>query len=85
MDRATPTITLRNDSLIVDFKREASGWMKLIRTADKKLDQQFEITTDQRNSFRIPVSGKKSGLWKVQLDWKSMGRPYLYEKEVMLP
>jgi hypothetical protein len=85
MDRAEPTIVLRNDSLVVIFKREASGLMKMIRTADKKLDQHFEINTDQANTFKIPVGSQKTGLWKVQLDWTSMGRPYLYEKEVMLP
>ncbi len=85
MDRATPTIILRNDSLVVVFKREASGIMKMIRTADKKLDTQFDVNTDQKNTFGVPVANKKSGLWKIQLDWKSMGRPYLYEKEVMLP
>jgi len=85
MDRAEPTIVLRNDSLVVTFKREATGLMKMIRTADKKLDQQFDIKTDQTHSFSIPVGKQKSGLWKVQLDWTSMGRPYLYEKEVMLP
>ena len=85
MDRATPTIELQNDSLIVTFKREATGLMRMIRTADKKLDQQFDIRTDQANTFKIPVGRQKSGLWKVQLDWTSMGRPYLYEKGVMLP
>lgn len=85
MDRAEPVIALRNDSLVVTFKREATGSMRMIRTADKKLDQQFDISTDQTHTFKIPVSRQKSGLWKVHLDWTSMGRPYLFEKEVMLP
>jgi hypothetical protein len=84
-DRATPTFSLRNDSLIVVFTREATGNMRMIRTADSKLDQRFEIDTDTGNMFRIPVSTMARGLWKVQLDWTSMGRPYLYEKELMLP
>ena len=85
MDRAEPAIELRNDSLVITFKREATGSMRMIRTADKKLDQRFDIRTDQTHTFKIPVSKQKSGLWKVQLDWTSMGRPYLFEKEVMLP
>jgi hypothetical protein len=84
-DRAEPKLELRNDSLVVTFTRAASGQLRIIRTADKRLDQQYEISTDTSKVFRVPVLKNARGLWKVQLDWTSMGRPYLYEKEVMLP
>lgn len=84
-DLAEPNFTLRNDSLGILFKREANGKMRMIRTADSKLDQSYVIHTDTGKTFAIPVTGMARGLWKVQLEWSSMGRPYLYEKEVMLP
>lgn len=84
-DRAEPTFTLRNDSLMIVFTWEAIGKMRMIRTADSKLDQRYDINTDTGKVFSIPVSTMARGLWKVQLDWTSMGRPYLYEKELMLP
>jgi hypothetical protein len=84
-DKAEPVITLQNDSLVIVFSRESSGKLLMIRTADSKLDQNYEIDTDTGKTFRIPVSKLAKGLWKIQLDWTSMGRPYLYEKELMLP
>ena len=84
-DRAEPKLELRNDSLVVTFARSATGQLRMIRTADKALDQQYEIDTDTAKVFTIPVRQKARGLWKVQLDWTSMGRPYLFEKELMLP
>jgi hypothetical protein len=84
-DRAEPAILLRNDSLVVTFTREATGKIRMIRTANSKLDKSYELETDTTKVFKIPVINLARGLWKVQLDWSSMGRPYLYEKEVMLP
>jgi hypothetical protein len=80
-----PAFLLRNDSLVVTFPAAAEGTLKLIRTADKKMDRAFKLETDADNQFKISTRGKGSGLWKVQMDWTTAGTPYLYEKEVMLP
>ncbi|MET3113742.1 hypothetical protein AAKU52_001471 [Pedobacter sp. CG_S7] len=83
-DHATPEVSIVNNTFIIIFSQAAEGTVKLIRTADKKLDETMVLKTDTANQFKIPMDGKATGLWKLQLDWKSMGTPYLYEKEVML-
>lgn len=81
---ATPEVSTANNKIIITFTEAAEGTVKLIRTADKKMDKLIVLKTDTANQFIIPMEGKATGLWKLQLEWKSMGTPYLYEKEVML-
>jgi hypothetical protein len=85
LNHMEPSVLLRNDSIVVTFPAAAYGILKLIRTADKKMDQSFRLETDLSNQFLIATPGKGSGLWKLQVDWTTSGTTYLYEKEVMLP
>jgi hypothetical protein len=83
-DKAAPTVTIADNTIIITFTHHAAGTVKLIRTADKRMDLNLVLNTDSANRFQLPISGKASGLWKLQLDWTSNGTAYLYEKEVML-
>jgi len=83
-DQATPEVVLSADQLTITFAKEASGSIKLIRTADKDLDRAMVLKTDSLKQFTIPTKGLARGLWKLQIDWDSHGTAYLYEKEVML-
>lgn len=82
--RAVPEILIEKDSVTITFRQPAKGKAKLIRTADKELDQEMEIKTDDLYQFRFPVKGMHSGLWKLQLDWISGETAYLFEKEITL-
>lgn len=84
LDLATPDVVVANQQLTVTFKHNATGTIKLIRTADKDLDKNMTLKTDSLNQFIIPTTGLATGLWKLQIDWNSNGISYLYEKEVML-
>lgn len=84
LDLATPDVVVANQQLTVTFKHNATGTIKLIRTADKDLDKNMTLKTDSLNQFIIPTTGLAPGLWKLQIDWNSNGISYLYEKEVML-
>jgi hypothetical protein len=84
LDHATPEVSVKENTIIITFADDAAGSVKLIRTADKKMDRKLQLQTDSLHEFKIPVQGLASGLWKLQLDWKSNDKPYLYEKEVIL-
>lgn len=84
LDQATPDVVVANQQLTVTFKHNATGTIKLIRTADKDLDKNMTLKTDSLNQFIIPTTGLATGLWKLQINWNSNGISYLYEKEVML-
>ncbi len=83
-DKAAPKVSIVNNAIVLTFSHHAEGKVKLIRTADKRMDQTLVLSTDSANQFQLPMAGKASGLWKLQLDWESNGKPYLYEKEVIL-
>jgi hypothetical protein len=83
-DKAQPEVVLTDNDLTITFITQAVGTAKLIRTADKKLDQTMILKTDDANEFKIATTGKSTGLWKLQLEWTSDGKVYLYEKEVIL-
>ena len=79
-EHAEPKTVLLNDSLIVTFSKPATGELKLIRTADKRLDKSFVFTSSEEIKY---VVSKKGG-WKIRLTWQSGNKSYLYEKEVLL-
>lgn len=83
-DHAEPLVILKEDNIVLTFSQQAAGKVKLIRTADKKMDKLMKLQTDTAKQFLIPVAGKAKGLWKLQLEWNSNGKDYLFEKEVML-
>jgi hypothetical protein len=83
-DQATPEVLIADQQLMITFVQEATGTVKLIRTADKAMDKNMILKTDSLNQFIIPIKGLATGLWKLQIDWNSNGGSYLYEKEVML-
>ena len=83
-DQAAPEVRIEANTIVITFKESATGTVKLIRTADKRMDQNLVLNTDAANQFQLPLTGKAGGLWKLKLDWKSNGTAYLYEKEVML-
>jgi hypothetical protein len=84
LDHAEPIFLILRDTLRIQFVDSAEGSVNLIRTADKRMDSLGSFQSNEKNQLLFPLKGKASGLWKVQLDWKSKGKSYLYEKEVML-
>jgi len=84
-DNATPVILVSEDNIKLSFKKSALGSVKMIRTADKRLDHTEPLQTDVNHNFEIPLQHFAKGLWKLHLEWQSDGHAYLYEKEVMLP
>ena len=84
-DDAAPLILIGKNNIRLTFKKTAQGSVTMIRTADKRLDRTTPLQTDVNQNFEIPLQHFAKGLWKLQLEWESDGKSYLYEKEVMLP
>jgi hypothetical protein len=79
-EHAEPKVVILNDSLIVTFAKPATGELRLIRTADKRLDKSMVFESLKAIKYEIT----KKGLWKIRLTWQSEDKSYLYEKEVLL-
>jgi hypothetical protein len=84
-DHAEPIFEVTKDSLILTFAKPAEGKIKFIRMSNKNLDRAVSLQTESMNQAKFPILDKPRGLWKLQLDWQSADKAYIYEKEVMLP
>jgi len=85
LDQAAPKIELTTDSLILTFSKPAEGRIQFMRVANKNLDRNVTLTTDDLYQAKFPITKKSAGLWRLLIDWRSGDKEYLYEKEVMLP
>jgi hypothetical protein len=81
-DHAQPVITLDTKSIVIAFKHQASGTVRLMRTADKKLDKILSFETGAGHQLIIPVAPLQKGYWRLITDWTSNGNSYLYEQEI---
>jgi len=85
VDRAQPKIELTADSMILTFSKQAEGTIQFIRVANKNLDRRVSLETNALNQVKFPITRQSAGLWRLLIEWRSAGKDYLYEQEVMLP
>ncbi|WP_316820926.1 FixH family protein [Pedobacter gandavensis] len=83
-DQAKPVIELSPEGIILTFKDSAEGKINMVRTADKRMDKIIQIHTDELHRAAIPLTGIAKGHWKLIINWKSAGKFYLDEQEVMV-
>lgn len=81
-DNAKPIISLDQYHIILAFKKGATGKLKLMRIADKKMDRTISFETDRYLTVKIPTTQLAKGRWKLILDWNSDQKTYSYEQEI---
>ncbi len=84
IDRASPKLNLQPGSILLQFKSPASGAVRLMRIADKKMDKNVRFHTSAENEIVISTSSLAKGRWKLIINWVAEGKNYLYEKEINL-
>lgn len=84
-DGAAPGIIIASGSMLLTFKDQAVGELKMIRNSDKRLDKKIAINTDSLNMVVIPLDGIEKGQWRLIISWTTDGKAYLNEQEVMVP
>lgn len=82
-DQAQPKI-ISNGSLKIVFVRPASGRVKFIHPSDKRMDRFMDLKSDSDNQVELPLEQIAKGHWRLLLEWKSDGKAYLFEKELMI-
>lgn len=61
---------------------EAIGTVMLYRPDDARLDREFPLTPNSTGFLSIPMTGVKTGRWRVRLAWTSEGREFFHEVPV---
>ena len=83
-DHAEPGLIISNRAITLTFMKPAQGTVRMMRPADKRMDRTAPFQTDKHQQLEIPLKNFAKGSWKVELEWQSEGKFYLYDKEVML-
>lgn len=82
-DNAEPEIYV-GDSLKIVFKKPATGSVRFLHPSDKKNDRTLNMETSKNNVFVLPLNETSKGHWKLILEWKSKGKDYLFEKNILI-
>ncbi|WP_395626290.1 FixH family protein [Daejeonella sp.] len=82
-DNAEPEIYV-GDSLKIVFKKPATGSVRFLHPSDKKNDRTLNMETSKNNVFVLPLNETSKGHWKLILEWKSEGKEYLFEKNILI-
>ncbi len=83
-DKAQPAITLSKNDISFKFKQPAKGNIKFLRPANNKLDRDIQLNTTADNMLILPAKDFAKGRWRLVLNWNSLGKDYLYEKEIFI-
>ena len=60
----------------------ANGKVKLFRASTLADDVLLDIQTAADGAMEIPVAGKASGLWHMEVDWNAGGKTYFNETKI---
>lgn len=80
-----PQVTVTLDFIRVTFDSLSfieRGKLDLFCPSDAKMDRSFEITVSDDQAFTYPLSGLKSGMYRVKLLWSMDGKDY-YQEEIV--
>lgn len=83
-DQAKPKIESSQQRIILTFKENATGTLKLLRSSDKALDRTVSFKTDPTNRVIIPTESLKKGSWRIIAEWVSHEKAYLDEQEIII-
>lgn len=61
-----------------------SGTINFYRPSDAGLDQEVNLTLDERGAQTVNVHGLRAGLWKVRVEWKDKTQDYFFERRVVI-
>lgn len=78
---AQPQIQLSSYAVEVAFTGKATGTIKFERPSDNQMDKIYQVNALK---LTVPVTNLATGKWQVIVDWKSNGRPYLYQHEITI-
>lgn len=85
-DNALPIIAFSGENLVITFKTEATGTLKITRTAKKSMDRTMNFKTDSDKNVILSSKDLAKGNWKFIMQWKANnGNTYLNEQEVSIP
>ncbi len=79
----SPRIEIKKDTLYIHFVSKINKGKLLFRKpSDNRLDKELPFQTTN-NLFVLPISTFDRGMWNLYIDWKSVGKDFLFEEHIL--
>lgn len=79
----SPRIEIKKDTLYIHFVSKINKGKLLFRKpSDSRLDKELPFQTTN-NLFVLPISTFDRGMWNLYIDWKSVGKDFLFEEHIL--
>lgn len=79
----SPRIEIKKDTLYIHFVSKINKGKLLFRKpSDSRLDKELPFQT-ANNLFVLPISTFDRGMWNLYIDWKSVGKDFLFEEHIL--
>ena len=84
-DNAQPSVVINKHQIIIQLKDSASYELKMIRPGTKNDDVKLNgATVSNANLILITREKMHTGLWLIDLKWKSSNKEYSFTKNITL-
>jgi len=85
-DDAKPELSINGKSILIRFKTEVTGKIKLMRISDQREDKLISFRTNEMKQAELSAAALPAGLWKLIITWQAAnGSSYLTEEEINIP
>ena len=84
-DLAEPKIIIHPTIMVIEFKDSAQFTLRLMRPSSEKEDVKVAgNTVGDRHAITLNTQKMHRGLWIMELNWISNGKPYMLKKNLTL-
>ena len=84
-DLAEPKIIIHPTIMVIEFKDSAQFTLRLMRPSSEKEDVKVAgNTVGDRHAITLNTQKMHRGLWFMELNWISNGKPYMLKKNLTL-
>lgn len=82
LNRSEESAELTFPASIKESMKEGS--VSFVRASNANLDQSFLLKLDENGKQKIDLKGFTTGAWKIKIEWKSAGREFYKEINIVI-
>ena len=83
-DHAWPSVYILQNRLKLAFVLPATGTVKFLRSSSSSLDKTFKFRQSGSEEVNIPIEKLLKGKWKLEIEWVSNQKSYLYKQDIFI-
>ncbi|WP_316801616.1 FixH family protein [Pedobacter frigidisoli] len=85
IEKASPKITVTENQIIIELKKQASYELLLLRPSNQRDDMKLRgETAEPAHLIVVNKKGLARGMWFLQLKWRAGNKEYLFKNNITL-